>query len=104
MKTFAVSSAGEPLVAQSNMKEFDPRKERHWPLIIAKLVDPGCTAEIQIENCATGAITRITTTDDPHGDEVRIRTAVLAVFDNAWDVVSTAWQDSPPPNDEEVEP
>ena len=57
------------LVADLNMKEFDPTKERHLPLLIVKAVDPGCTLEPQIENAVTGEVVRLTTTSDAAKDD-----------------------------------
>ena len=65
------------LVAQLNMAEFDPECERHYPLLIIKRVDPGCTLELQIENAVTGHVTRLTTTDDPDDDRRTFEAAVL---------------------------
>lgn len=72
------------LVAQNHMKEFDPEYELHHPLLIVKAVDPGCTLELQIENCRTGQVTRITTTDDSDTDRRAFEEALIATFRAAW--------------------
>jgi hypothetical protein len=68
------------LQAMANMKEFDPSAERHWPLILVKAVDPGCTLEIQIENCVTGEVTRVTTTENAAADESNIARAITSAY------------------------
>ena len=75
----------KPLVAlqEVGMKEFDPECERHWPLLIIKKVDPGCTEELQIENAETGEVVRITTTDNPAADMIKFETAILEQFRKA---------------------
>jgi hypothetical protein len=72
------------LVAQSNMREFDPTKELHYPVLLVKLIDPGCTAELQIENAVTGEVTRLTTTEDGDDEQVFID-ALTTAFRAAWD-------------------
>lgn len=71
-------------VAHTNMKEFDPTYERHYPLLIVKTVDPGCTIELQIENSLTGEITRITSTESPDEDERVMVAKLTEVFLDAW--------------------
>lgn len=66
----------EPLVAQQKMKEFDPECERHFPLLIVKAVDPGCTLEFQIENVPSGRVVRITTTESEEHDMQNMRQAL----------------------------
>lgn len=73
-----------PLVAEQRMKEFDPAAERHYPLVIIKAVDPGCTMELQIEDAHMGTVTRITTTDNAEADRRAMRNAVLDAFEAAW--------------------
>jgi hypothetical protein len=70
------------LVAQSNMKEFDPECELHRPVLIIKAVDPGCTLELQIEDCITGKVIRLTTTD--RDDMPEFEKAILEAFRAAW--------------------
>lgn len=79
----------KPLVAHQNMAEFDPECERHKPILIIKTVDPGCTLELQIEDCTTGKVIRLTTTDDPNSDLIGFGKAVLAAFFVAWDKVES---------------
>ncbi len=80
----------KPLVAHQGvdtgtpMKEFDPECELHYPLLIIKAVDPGCTLELQIENAVTGKVIRLTTTDDPSNDHRTFHQAVQEALDNAW--------------------
>lgn len=74
----------KPLVAHQLMKEFDPECEKHYPIMIIKAIDPGCTLEIQIE-CADGRVIRDTTTNDPHGDRIRFRGIVVEQFDRMWE-------------------
>lgn len=74
----------EALVAQLGMREFDPSKERHRPLLIVKSVDPGCTLELQIENCVTGEVTRLTTGDSDAADRVAFEKAVVDALRKAW--------------------
>ena len=74
----------KPLVAEQHMKEFDPECERHLPVLIVKAVDPGCTLELQIEDCTTGKVTRLTTTEDPNQDLASFEAAVLSAFRAAW--------------------
>lgn len=74
----------KPLVAEQSMKEFDPECERHKPLLIVKAVDPGCTLELQIENCITGQVMRLTTTDHPESDSKRFEDALIKAFREAW--------------------
>lgn len=72
------------LVAQQRMKEFDLECELHHPLLIVKAVDPGCTTELQIENCVTGKIVRLTTTDESVADMNKFIDAVCDEFRKAW--------------------
>lgn len=80
----ACDVALKPLQAQLNMREFDPTKELHYTLLVVKQVDPGCTAELQIEDSQTGEVTRITTTEDPSGDQRAFEQALLTAFRKAW--------------------
>lgn len=68
------------LVAQSSMKEFDPECELHKPLLIVKAIDPGCTKELQIENCLTGRVVRLTTTESSENDLLAFRNALMVEF------------------------
>lgn len=72
------------LVAQQRMKEFDPECELHFPLVIVKAVDPGCTLELQIENAVTGRVTRLTSTDDSQHDMQEFEAALIINFREAW--------------------
>lgn len=74
----------KPLVAQQQMKEFDPECELHRPLLIVKAVDPGCTTELQIEDCRSGRVVRLTTTDNEVRDALEFEAAILDVFRKAW--------------------
>jgi hypothetical protein len=74
----------KPLVAQQQMKEFDPECERHWPLLLVKAVNPGCTLELQIENAVTGKVVRITSTEAPDCDDAYMEAAVVEQFRIAW--------------------
>jgi len=68
------------LVAHQKMKEFDPKCERHYPLLIVKAVDPGCTIEVQIENCMTGEVTRLTTGEEHDYDMALFEAAIIKAF------------------------
>lgn len=70
---------------QQNMREFDPECERHFPILVIKAVDPGCTLELQIEDAATGEVTRLTSRDDPKKDLEVFEKAVLTAFRKAWE-------------------
>ena len=72
------------LVAHQNMKEFDPECERHYPILIIKAIDPGCTLEFQIE-CVDGLVLRDTTTEDPESDRARFLKEVVRQFNRMWD-------------------
>ena len=74
----------KPLVAEQKMKEFDPECERHQPLLIIKVVDPGCTLELQIENCKTGHVTRLTSTDSEEYDTRMFVEEIIKQFKIAW--------------------
>jgi hypothetical protein len=75
----------KPLVAHQQMKEFDPECERHWPILIVKAVDPGCTLELQIEIPHSKSVIRLTSTDDPGRDKKAFLDAVSKAFSEAWD-------------------
>lgn len=75
--------ANKPLVAEQCMQEFDPECERHFQIMIVKLVDPGCTIELQIEICKSGKVYRFTSTDNAEQDDAVFATAVLAAFKEA---------------------
>jgi hypothetical protein len=64
--------------------EFDPKSERHYPLLIIKAVEPGCTTELQIEDAVTGEVTRLTTTEDAADDDMTFERAVLTAFAKGW--------------------
>lgn len=76
----------ENLVALSNMKEFNPAFERHFPVLIVKAVDPGCTLELQIESAHDGSVIRLTTTESPEVDKKVFLKAVTDAFTKAWAV------------------
>lgn len=73
--------------------EFDPTSEKHFPLLIIKAVEPGCTTELQIENTLTGEVTRFTTTEDPSDDEKVFATAIQIAWEKAWLVYQFQKQD-----------
>jgi hypothetical protein len=66
------------------MPEFDPKTERHFPLLIVKYVEPGCTTELQIENCISGEVHRFTTTDNSTKDDELFEKMVLEAYRAAW--------------------
>lgn len=71
--------------AESRRKrEFDPKSEKHFPLLIIKAVEPGCTTELQIEDVINGDIVRLTTTDDEATDDQAFREAILAAWLKVW--------------------
>jgi hypothetical protein len=65
--------------------EFDPESERHFPLLIIKAVEPGCTTELQIEDCDTGQVTRVSTTDDAENDDIAFMGAIRVAWEKAWE-------------------
>jgi hypothetical protein len=65
-------------------RQFEPDTETHHVGFIVKCVDPGCTLEIQIEE-RSGRVTRITTTENPNDDWLRIREAILDAADRFLD-------------------
>ena len=80
-----MSKRQKPLVAQTpGMKEFDPESEKHYPLLIVKVVDPGCTLELQLEDCVSGTVYRMTTTEDEVDDRKVFRRRLDEVFDLVW--------------------
>jgi len=62
--------------------EFDPTSERHYTVLTVKLVDPGCTLELQLEE-RDGTVTRLTTGENPEYDREIFRAAAMAAFDRA---------------------
>ena len=60
--------------------EFDPTSEKHYPALIVKFIDPGCTFELQIEEAHTGLVTRITSTESPEHDQHDFEQALLDAF------------------------
>lgn len=81
---FSVKEGGNPPPAGTHVpakyatdtrREFDPETEVHHFGILVKLVDPGCTLEVQIEE-RSGQVTRITTTEDRTLDRAEIRKKV----------------------------
>lgn len=83
--TGGLSKADKKLIAHHDgkMMEFDPRAELHNPILIVKLVDPGCTVELQIEDCATGRVLRFTTTDNRDDDVKLFSEELLKAFHTA---------------------
>lgn len=73
----------KPLVAHQNMKEFDPECERHFPVLLVKAVDPGCTIELQIER-RNGQVERYTTGENFASDMRTFKAAVLRAFEEEW--------------------
>lgn len=74
----------KPLVAEQQMAEFDPECELHHPLLIIKVVDPGCTLELQIENVVTGRVVRLTSGENSSLDESMFVKMVSGQFLDAW--------------------
>ena len=66
--------------ATDTNREFNPETECHYAIFTVKVVDPGCTLEVQVEE-RSGAVTRITTTEDPEVDHTEIRKAVNGALD-----------------------
>src|SRR5262245_60401311 len=81
----AMAKRNETPIATGQMKEFDPAAEKHFPLLLVKAVEPGCTTEWQIENLQTGEVARITTTEDPAADEAAYLAAVEKAARSAWE-------------------
>ena len=52
-------------------REFDPSAETHNFGFLVKIVDPGCTLELQIEE-RSGRVTRVTSTEDADADRAFI--------------------------------
>lgn len=63
-------------------REFDPSTEVHHFAFTVKIVDPGCTLELQIEE-RSGRITRLTTTDNPVADKLQFTAAVVGALRRA---------------------
>lgn len=53
---------------------YDPMSEKHFPLLVVKIIDNGNEEELQIENCRTGGITRLS--PDGQFDSRTIETTV----------------------------
>lgn len=66
--------------------EFDPKSELHYPLLIVKVVDPGCTLELQIEVALTGKLVRISSTEFPKVDMELFVSALVSQFKDAWNL------------------
>ena len=64
-----------PKYATDTRREFDPSTETHHFGFTVKVVDPGCTLEVQIEE-RSGQVTRVTTTDNQEHDRIAIMTAI----------------------------
>ena len=60
--------------------QFDPETETHHFGFLVKVVEPGCTLEVQIEE-RSGRVTRVTTTESQSHDDVVIRKAVNDALD-----------------------
>jgi hypothetical protein len=60
------------------MTEFDPTSEKHMFGFLVKMVDPGCTLELQIEE-ANGTVTRLTSTENPAHDREQFHRAIAEV-------------------------
>ena len=56
-------------------RQFEPETETHHIAFQVKIVDPGCTLEVQIEE-RSGQVTRVTTTDNQEHDRIAIMTAI----------------------------
>ena len=63
--------------------EFDPTTEQHFPLLLIKAVEPGCTTEIQLE-LIDGTVERFTTTEDADRDEELFEQQIIDCFRKAW--------------------
>lgn len=59
--------------------QFDPATEAHHFGFLFKVVEPGCTLEVQIEE-RSGRVTRLTTTEDSEDDRAAIRAAIHDVL------------------------
>lgn len=80
------SPAYEPPVrAVDTGHEFNPETETHHFGLLVKFVDPGCTLELQIEEC-TGRVTRLTTTDNSEADLRAFKAAVDAAVERVFAV------------------
>lgn len=74
-----------PLNAELGNKEFDPTKEKHHFGFVVKIIDPGCTRELQIEH-RDGTVERYTSTEDEVDDlnvwSRAVRNAFHKLFQN----------------------
>jgi hypothetical protein len=61
--------------ATDTKREFNPETEVHHFGFQVKIIEPGCSFEVQIEEFS-GRVTRITTTDDIVKDHIVIRNAI----------------------------
>lgn len=61
-------------------RQFEPSTETHNFGFLVKIVDPGCTLEVQIEE-RSGRVTRITTTESRARDKEVIHATVLQALD-----------------------
>jgi len=66
--------------AAENSTQFEPASETHHFGFMVKLVEPGCTSEVQIEE-RSGRVTRITTTENADNDYNAIHAAVNLALD-----------------------
>jgi len=73
-----------PHTAVGRGDEFNPESEKHFPLLILKAVEPGCTLELQIEDVVSGKVTRATTMDSAEEDREVFESLVLEAFREAW--------------------
>ena len=61
-------------------RQFEPSTETHHMGFIVKMVDPGCTLEVQVEE-RSGRVTRVTTTESSEDDHAVIRRIVFEVLE-----------------------
>ena len=69
-----------PQTAAEAGVEFNPNTEAHHFGFIVKLIDPGCTIEVQIEE-RSGRVTRITTTENPDDDRLAINRTIFETME-----------------------
>lgn len=63
-------------MAAATGAQFEPTTEVHHFGFVVKVVNPGCTLEVQIEE-RSGRVTRLTTTEDQLDDHAVVRRAVF---------------------------
>lgn len=59
--------------------QFEPSTETHHFGFVVKIVDPGCTLEVQIEE-RSGRVTRLTTTENSSADILTLRLALYELL------------------------